>query len=76
MPIAELLMMQEAGMGPMQIIRACTAEAARVCRLDDVGTLEPGKMADILVVDGDPLSDLNTLSNVVLVVHSGVIIRG
>jgi len=51
--------------------------AARVCALErDLGTLVAGRIADVLVVDGDPLSDLAALTQVRLVVHDGVIIRG
>jgi imidazolonepropionase-like amidohydrolase len=77
MPMDELALMQEAGMTPMQIILAATRNAAHVCRLDhELGTLEPGKLADVLVVDGDPLEDLQALTRVRLVIHDGVIIRG
>ncbi|MBU0491566.1 MAG: amidohydrolase family protein [Chloroflexi bacterium] len=76
MPIRELLFMQEAGMTPMQVIVAATRNAAHVCnRAGDLGTLEPGKIADVLVVDGDPLADLLVLRNVRLVIRDGVVIR-
>lgn len=76
MPITEITLMHEAGMTPMQIIVAATQHAAEVCQLaDDLGTLEPGKIADILVVDGDPLTDLNVLLNVQWVLRDGVIVR-
>ncbi len=76
MPITEIELMQEAGMTPMQIIVAATHNAAVVCDLDaDLGTLETGKIADILVVNGDPLADLQTLLNVRLVLKDGVIVR-
>jgi imidazolonepropionase-like amidohydrolase len=76
MPIKEILMMQEAGMTPMQIIEASTRHAARVCRLEkELGTLQPGKRADLFVVDGNPLEDLEALTKIRLVVHDGVIIR-
>ena len=53
-----------------------THTAAYVCdRLSTLGTLEVGKIADVLVVEGDPLQDLQALKNVRLVVHGGVIIR-
>jgi imidazolonepropionase-like amidohydrolase len=68
--------MQQAGMSSMQIIVAGTQNAAHVCGLgDQLGTLETGKIADILVVEGDPLKDLHTLLNVQWVIHDGVIIR-
>lgn len=77
MPIKEILsLQQEAGMTPMQIIVAATLQAARVCRLDkELGTLERGKRADLLVVEGNPLEDLRTLTKIRLVIHDGVIIQ-
>jgi len=76
MPMPEILWMAEAGMTPMQIIVAATRNAARVCGLQsEMGTLEPGKTADVLVVNGDPLRDLNVLQDVRLVIHRGVVIR-
>ena len=76
LPVTEIELMQEASMTPMQIIVAATQNAARVCNLGhELGTLEPGKVADVLVVDGDPLQDLQALGRVRLVVHRGVIVR-
>ena len=76
MPMPEILWMAEAGMTPMQILVAATRNAAHVCSLDaELGTLEAGKTADVLVVNGDPLRDLNALLNVRLVIHRGVVIR-
>ncbi len=75
MPIHEMEFMQGAGMTPMQIIAAATKNAAHVCnRNDTLGTLEVGKIADVLVVDGDPLGDLHALLNVRLVLHDGIIV--
>ena len=57
----ELEMMAKAGMTPMQVIVASTSAAARVSGLDHVGTIAPGKAADLLVLDASPLQDiLNT----------------
>ena len=76
MPMQEIEMMQAAGMSPMEIILAATRNAAHVCNLEDLlGTLEAGKIADILVVNGNPLDDLHALMEVRLVIHQGVIIR-
>lgn len=76
MPITEIELLQEAGLTPMQIIVAATQQAARICDLDhELGTLEAGKIADILVVDGDPLEDMHALLNVRLVMRDGVIVR-
>ena len=76
MPMHEITHMSEAGMTPMQIIVASTRNAAHVCGLaQDLGTLEVGKIADILIVEGDPLKDLNALTRVKMVIHNGEIIR-
>jgi imidazolonepropionase-like amidohydrolase len=77
MPMEEIGWMETAGMTPIQIIVAGTGDAAHVCRrAGALGTLEVGKLADILVVEGDPLRDLGALENVQIVVHSGTVIRG
>jgi imidazolonepropionase-like amidohydrolase len=49
------------GMTPMDAIVAATKNGAFAMRTDDVGTLEVGKLADVLVVDGDPLADVKVL---------------
>jgi imidazolonepropionase-like amidohydrolase len=61
----ELAMMVRHGMAPMQAIVAATKTSAEVCRIDHItGTLVPGKAADLLVVDGDPLEDISILTDV------------
>jgi imidazolonepropionase-like amidohydrolase len=75
MPMLEIEAMAEAGMSPMDIIVAGTRNGAHVCNLDsEIGTLEVGKRADILVVDGDPLADIQALARTLLVIHDGVLI--
>jgi imidazolonepropionase-like amidohydrolase len=72
MPIHEIEWMQEAGMTPLQIIVAATRNGARSCNIErKLGTLEKGKLADVLVVDGDPLVDVQALTNVRLVLLEG-----
>lgn len=76
MYLLEMEMMQDAGMTPMQVIIAATKNGAHVCNLEnEIGTLQSGKMADILVVAGNPLEDLKALADVRLVIHGGVVIR-
>jgi imidazolonepropionase-like amidohydrolase len=55
--IQELVRMVDGGLSPAEAIVAATAGSARALGLDDRGTLEVGKVADLLVVDGDPLGD-------------------
>jgi len=76
MPITEMKLMQEAGMTPMQIIVAGTIHAATVCDLENnLGTIEAGKIADIIIVKDNPLNDLESLLNVEMVIHNGEIIK-
>ncbi len=75
-PMTEIRLMSEAGMTPMQIIVSATLNGARVSNLErDLGSLEQGKIADLFVVEGDPLNDLEALQDVRLVMHDGTIIR-
>ncbi len=61
-----------AGMTNMQAIVSATRDAARSCWIDDsVGTLEQGKQGDVLVVEGNPLDDINALRNVADVYLAG-----
>ncbi|HYY87326.1 MAG TPA: amidohydrolase family protein, partial [Chloroflexota bacterium] len=75
----ELKLMVEAGMSPMETIVATTKTAAECVRLGHLtGTLEVGKRADILGVDGDPLADIAILQGrqrLALVVKDGVSFR-
>jgi imidazolonepropionase-like amidohydrolase len=73
--MSEIEQMQAAGMTPMQIIVAATKHGAHVYNLaEKLGTLEVGKVADVLVVDGDPLQDIQALESVRLVIRDGVVI--
>ena len=54
----ELELMVEAGMTPMQALVAATRNSAQVMHLDDLGTLERGKWADLVVLDANPLDDI------------------
>ena len=60
----ELELMVRYGYTPMLAILAATKSGSEVCRVDDiVGTLEPGKIADLLVIDGNPLDDISVLKD-------------
>ncbi len=64
----------EAGMSPLRAIAAATRVNAQIIgRGADLGTIEPGKLADIIVVRGDPLSHISALSEVETVVKDGVV---
>lgn len=72
-------MVEWLGMTPMDALVASTGEAARCLeREEDLGTLEPGKIADALVVDGDPLNDITILeerSRLRLIMKDGRIVK-
>jgi imidazolonepropionase-like amidohydrolase len=70
--LAEIGFMAANGLSPMQALQAATRNAARVNRVGDkLGTLETGKLADIIAVGGDPLHDLSVLADVRLVMKGG-----
>ncbi|MGX5817384.1 amidohydrolase family protein [Chitinophaga lutea] len=70
---AELLAMQQAGLSNAEIIRSATINAAKGFGKDkSYGTIEKGKIADLLLLDRDPLQDITALSNIQTVVHRGV----
>lgn len=64
------------GMTPLQAIQSATVVAARLLRLEtEIGTLEAGRAADIIAVEGDPLKDITTLERVSFVLKGGKVIR-
>jgi imidazolonepropionase-like amidohydrolase len=68
----ELEIYVDAGFTPLEAIQAATAVPARVMRRDrDLGTVAPGKLADLILVDGDPLTDIRSLRRVTSVVTGG-----
>jgi imidazolonepropionase-like amidohydrolase len=71
----EIALLHEHGATPMAAIKAATSSAALLLRVDDlVGTVEVSKVADLLLVDGDPLTDLRRLSTPRTVIQAGSII--
>lgn len=72
----EFELMVEAGMPPMRAIQSATMESARLLRAEkDLGSVEPGKIADLVAVKGDPLADISLLRDVRFVMKDGVVYK-
>jgi len=70
---AELALLSEAGLANDQVLRLATADAALTLGLErDLGTLEPGKLADFVVLSGDPLTRITDSLRIEAVVKDGV----
>jgi imidazolonepropionase-like amidohydrolase len=75
-PAKEFAYMVKWGMTPVQAIRAATASAAALLDMQDkVGTIEAGKLADIVAVPGNPLQDVTLLEQVNFVMKGGVVYK-
>lgn len=71
MPI-EMQALVESGMTPADVLQAATRVGAEILESDDeFGTIEPGKIADIIIVDGDPLADIRAMRKVVVTIRGG-----
>jgi imidazolonepropionase-like amidohydrolase len=72
----EMKLWTEYGVPPLRVIGAATRLPAIALGLgNQLGTIEPGKLADIIVVDGDPLADMNALREVIHVIKEGKIYK-
>jgi imidazolonepropionase-like amidohydrolase len=66
----------DAGMPPIDILRAVTTSAAEMLGWQDrVGAVEPGKFADLVAVSGDPIADITELERVRFVMKDGQVVR-
>jgi imidazolonepropionase-like amidohydrolase len=69
------ILVRRIGLSPLQAIHAATGASARVLGLDArLGTLEPGRVADLIAVEGEPDRDISTLRRVRVVVRNGRVV--
>ena len=70
----EIRLLHEHGLGAMDAIKAATSAAARLLGIeDDTGSVTTGRRADLLLVDGDPLTGLDRLASPAMVIQGGVL---
>jgi imidazolonepropionase-like amidohydrolase len=68
----EMELMTGAGLTPLQVLRTATVNGAKAMNLErDTGTIEPGKLADLVILDADPLADVANLSRIHRVIKDG-----
>jgi imidazolonepropionase-like amidohydrolase len=71
----EIRRLVEYGCSPMQALQAATAWPAEAMGWDEIGTLEAGKLADLIAVSGDPLADIRAVKQVPLVILEGEVVK-
>jgi imidazolonepropionase-like amidohydrolase len=73
----EFVWMVKYGMSPLVALRSATSMAAELMGWQDrIGTLEPGKLADVVAVNGDPTQDITEMTRVTFVMKNGVVYKG
>ena len=73
----EIVLLRDHGASAMAALKAATSAAARLLGVDgDTGTIEAGKLADLVLVEGDPLAELTTLARPVAVWQAGRAVSG
>ena len=70
----EFVYMVENGMSEMKAIQSATMETAKLLRIEDkLGSIEEGKLADMIAVKGNPLDDISILENIEVIIKDGVV---
>jgi hypothetical protein len=73
----EMWMLSSGGMTPMEVLRCATVNGSKIVgRPQDIGTIEPGKLADLLILDKNPLDDIHNTNSVHWVMKNGELFEG
>jgi imidazolonepropionase-like amidohydrolase len=69
---AELHLLAEIGLQPFQILKMASLDAARLIGAgEQLGSIQAGKLADMVIIDGDPLADISQATNIVMTIANG-----
>ncbi len=71
----EIVFLTELGVSNADAIKAGTSKAANACKLDNIGIIEEGKIADFIVLEGNPLEDINELKNIKHIFKDGNLVE-
>ena len=70
-------MLASGGMTPLEVLRCATVNGSRIVgRPEDIGSLEPGKLADLVILDKNPLEDIHNTNSVRWVMKNGELFEG
>jgi imidazolonepropionase-like amidohydrolase len=69
----EMALMRDAGLTPLEVLRTATVGGAQAMGRSDLGTIAPGKLADLVLLDADPIADVGNLSHAERVIKGGVV---
>jgi len=73
----EMWMLASGGMTPMEVLRCATVNGSKIVgRPEDIGSLEPGKLADLVILDKNPLDDIHNTNSIHWVMKNGTLYEG
>jgi imidazolonepropionase-like amidohydrolase len=72
----EIERMVDWGLTPLKALQAATSNAAELLRVPEVGTIDTGKVADVVLYDGEPLDEVSLLATPLLVLKRGEVVAG
>lgn len=71
----EMQLLRQAGLSPLEVIRIATLNAAIFLGRDrDLGSIAPGKIADLVLLNGDPTADIDATEDIAMVMHDGIVV--